>query len=256
MQYDYNSMVCREHVTCTVLQPKCNSLNLAETYSYSFQQRTSYIGETLFSYITYHLYLTCSCFNFILDQTKILELLNLHVPVCQDLIQLLWSFIFRYYSYLFYLVSQKEVHACPRNTFINDLPQCFRSANPLNLLPHTLTSIQSLCELLNTSITQSSASYKLSHVRPYNQSNVSNPFYFCRLPHLQNSFPHVDIILPTSTLKKVITEFLWNYFTANLDPTSTILLSLLFKDTSPSHLCSYHFFMHMINYLIILYLAK
>ena len=126
-----------------------------------------------------------------------------------------------------------------RNTYINDLPQCFRSATPLNLLPHTLTSIQSLCEheLLNTSITWSSASYKLSHLRPYNQSNVSNHFYFCK----------VDITLPTSTLKKVITEFLWNYFTANLDPTSPIFIVLVVQShlTLPLVLLS---LFHIINY--------
>ena len=59
----------------------------------------------------------------------------------------------------------------------------------------------------SNSITQSPASHKLSHIRPYIQSNVSNHFYFCRLPRLWSFLPQIDITLPTSTKRKLLLNF-------------------------------------------------
>ena len=62
--------------------------------------------------------------------------------------------------------------------------------------------------------------HTLARPYTYNQSNLSSHFYYYRLPYLWNSLTQIDITLPSSTIKKIVTEFLWNYFIANFDPTS------------------------------------
>ena len=57
--------------------------------------------------------------------------------------------------------------------------------------------------------------------------------------------------LSTCTRKNIITEFLWNYFIANVDAISSCTF---LRNTSPSHLHSYISLFRVIYYLIIMYL--
>ena len=73
--------------------------------------------------------------------------------------------------------------------------------------------------------TRCSSHSKLVHSSS-SRTHSSSHFYFNRFPRLWNSLPPIDISLSATTLKNVITNFLWSKFLAKFDP---------------SNPCSYHY---------------
>ena len=96
-------------------------------------------------------------------------------------------------------------------------------SNLANHFPLTSTSIISYITFSN-SATRSSEHSKLLHIKCF--SNSSRHFYFYRLPRLWNAFPHINVNLPLSTIKKSLYKFLWHHFVNTFDP---------------CHVCTNHF---------------
>ena len=75
-----------------------------------------------------------------------------------------------------------------------------------------------------SSCTKASSSKKLKH--NFCQSSSTKHFYFNRIVYLWNALPPIDTSQSYASIKRQITNFLWDHFTAN------------FNLDSP---CTYHF---------------
>ena len=90
--------------------------------------------------------------------------------------------------------------------------------------PHPHFDIKNYVSMSTTSSTRSSSSGKLVH--KLSTTNSNRHFYFCRLPRLWNSLPSIDLNLSYLTIKRQLTQILWNYFLNNFNSNNT---------------CSFHF---------------
>ena len=78
-----------------------------------------------------------------------------------------------------------------------------------------------------TSVTRLSYKLTLQHVR--SSSNISNHFFFHRIPRLWNKMPFINLSLETNVIRKKLFDFLWEHFTINFNV---------------NMICSYHFLCH------------
>ena len=90
--------------------------------------------------------------------------------------------------------------------------------------PHPHFDIKNYVSMSTTSSTRSSSSGKLVH--KLSTTNSNRHFYFCRLPRLWNSLPSIDLNLSYLTIKRQLTQILWNYFKTIL--TQIILVHFTF----------------------------
>ena len=90
--------------------------------------------------------------------------------------------------------------------------------------PHSHFDIKNYVSMQTSLSARSSLSGKLVH--ELSTTNSNRHLYFCRLPRLWNSLPSIDLNLPYLTIKRQLTQFLWNHFLNNFNANNT---------------CSFHF---------------
>ena len=75
------------------------------------------------------------------------------------------------------------------------------------------------------SSTRSSTHFKLKH--SLSRTNIIGHFYFNRLPRLWNSLPAINLNQSTSSIRKKLTQFLWNHFMCHFRSDSPCTLHFL-----------------------------
>ena len=73
--------------------------------------------------------------------------------------------------------------------------------------------------------TRQATSNKLQHTRATDSTNKN--FYFNRLPRIWNTLPIINIKDHPATIKKKLSEFMWNQFLKDFDPNNTCSFSIL-----------------------------
>ena len=88
----------------------------------------------------------------------------------------------------------------------------------LNLTNHPVNSL--IFDNLFISDPRSSSTGLSSASKLVHQTSVTNNdqyFYFCRISRLQNSLPQIDMNLPPTTIKNLLTQYFQSHFLDNFD---------------------------------------
>ena len=92
----------------------------------------------------------------------------------------------------------------------------------------------------SSSSTRATSTLSLRH--NFSRSSTTRHFYFNRVVHLWNALPTLDLSQSCSSIKKYISNILWNRFLANFDPDSPCTFHLICPCSSCSQTSHTHHF--------------